>query len=68
MRFPRYKAKYFDKRLDIAFQFSKPLLDKLINESMQNKISDDDFKKGKEIIIETSFAFADGLLKKASEK
>jgi hypothetical protein len=25
-------------------------------------------KKGKEIIIETSFAFADGLLKKASEK
>jgi hypothetical protein len=68
MKFPRYKAKYFDKRLDIAFEFSKPLLEKLMNESMQNKISDEDFKRCKEITIEASFAFADGLLKKASEK
>ena len=68
MKFPRYKAKYFDKRLDIAFEFSKPLIKELMDESRKGKTSDDDFKKCKDLIIEVSLTYADGIIKKASEK
>lgn len=68
MIFPRYKAKNYELKCRIAFEFSKPLLERLMNASMESKVSDDDFKKCKELIIEGGISLAEQILKKASEK